>query len=83
MSEKRGVAKHTYLFRMRDDRKNDGDQTIVFTSLSFSIQSYNVKIERSNLAATYSPLASTIGARELNFRVRNENGCFPSAEPPD
>ncbi len=26
---------------------------------------------------------STIGANGLNFRVRNENGCCPVAEPPD
>jgi hypothetical protein len=30
-----------------------------------------------------SPLRSTIGARRLNFRVRNGNGCDPSAKPPD
>ncbi len=26
-----------------------------------------------------SPLRSTIGAKKLNFRVRNENGCTPLA----
>ena len=35
------------------------------------------------LAMTYSPFKeSTIGARRLNFRVRNENGWTPSAESP-
>ena len=35
------------------------------------------------LAMTYSPFKeSTIGASGLNFRVRNENGCTPTAEPP-
>ena len=35
------------------------------------------------LAMTYSPFKeSTIGARRLNYRVRNENGCTPSAESP-
>ena len=32
------------------------------------------------LAATYSRLATTIGADGLNFRVRKENGCDPSDE---
>ena len=40
------------------------------------------KVENSVLAATYSPLASTIGTTGLNFRVRNENGCDPSVKPP-
>ena len=34
------------------------------------------------LAATYSCLATTIGAEGLNCRVRNENGCTPFAKPP-
>ena len=34
------------------------------------------------LAATYFPLASIIGTTELNFRVRNENGCDLRVEPP-
>ena len=34
------------------------------------------------LAASYSPLASTIATTELNFRVRNENGCDPGVKPP-
>ena len=34
------------------------------------------------LATTYSPLASTIGSRELNFRVRNGNGCDLSDKSP-
>src|SRR3989344_6002474 len=34
------------------------------------------------LAATYSCLATTIGADGLNYRVRNENGCTPIAKPP-
>ena len=38
--------------------------------------------KRSVLAATYSRLATTIGAEGLNCRVRNENGCFPFAKPP-
>jgi hypothetical protein len=39
-------------------------------------------IELTVLAATYFPLASIIGDGELNFRVRNGNGCDPSAKPP-
>lgn len=34
------------------------------------------------LAMTYSSLASTIGAKWLNFRVRNEIGWTPLAESP-
>ncbi len=34
------------------------------------------------LAATYSCLATTIGADGLNCRVRNENGCNTVAKPP-
>lgn len=34
------------------------------------------------LAPTYSPLASTIGSRGLNCRVRKENGCDPSDKAP-
>jgi hypothetical protein len=41
------------------------------------------KNQHLKLAATYSPFKeSTIGARGLNFRVRNENGCTPAAKPP-
>lgn len=39
--------------------------------------------ECSVLAPTYSPLASTIGASGLNFRVRNGIGCGPKDESPD
>ena len=35
-----------------------------------------------NVAATYSPLASTIGTTELNFCVRNGNRCDLCVEPP-
>ena len=38
--------------------------------------------EHSVLAATYSRLATTIGADELNCRVRKENGCTLIAKPP-
>ena len=35
------------------------------------------------LAMTYSPFKkSTIGAKKLNFRVRNENGCTLLANSP-
>ena len=37
---------------------------------------------KNNAAITYSRLATTIGAGGLNFRVRNENGCDPTAEAP-
>lgn len=42
------------------------------------------EIKRFELATTYSPSPeqSTIGTTELNFRVRNENGCTPLAESP-
>ena len=41
------------------------------------------KIKDLKLAATYSPTkGSTIGARGLNFRVRNGNGWTPTAKPP-
>ena len=40
------------------------------------------KIESILLAATYSPLTSTIGTTKLNFRVRNENGCDLGVKPP-
>ena len=39
-------------------------------------------IERTVLAPTYSPLASTIGSGGLNCRVRNEDGCTPADEAP-
>ena len=26
---------------------------------------------------------TTIGTTELNFRVRNENGCIPCVKPPE
>ena len=32
-------------------------------------------IEYFVLATSYSPFSSTIASTELNFRVRNENGC--------
>lgn len=35
------------------------------------------------LAISYSPLASTIATTMLNFRVRNENGCFHSVKSPE
>ncbi len=38
--------------------------------------------KHSVLAPTYSPLASTIGSRGLNCRVRKENGCDPSDKAP-
>ena len=38
--------------------------------------------EHSVLAPTYSRLSTTIGAGGLNYRVRNENGCDPTAEAP-
>src|SRR3989338_10983276 len=38
--------------------------------------------EHSVLAPTYSRLSTTIGAGGLNFRVRKENGCDPTAEAP-
>ena len=39
--------------------------------------------ENLKLAMTYSPFKeSTIGAKKLNFRVRNENGCTLLAKSP-
>ncbi len=42
----------------------------------------DIKNQHLKLAVTYSPLASTIGAEKLNFRVRNGNGCTLLAKPP-
>ena len=42
-----------------------------------------IKFKFFVLAPTYSPFKeSTIGDGGLNFRVRNENGCTPSAKAP-
>ena len=44
---------------------------------------YNeTKNTRMMLAASYSPLTSTIAARRLNCWVRNETRCTPPAKPP-
>jgi hypothetical protein len=51
------------------------------TALGRFLHSGNVNAPRT-LATTYSPLASTIGSRELNFRVRNGNGCGLSDKSP-
>src|SRR3989344_5362674 len=40
-------------------------------------------VENCVLAASYSPLSSTIASTGLNCRVRNENGCDPSDKPPE
>lgn len=49
---------------------------------SHSLAGWLFGFEHSVLAPTYSPLASTIGSRGLNFRVRKENGCDPSDKAP-
>jgi hypothetical protein len=44
---------------------------------------YVLRIKNFVLAPTYSCLTTTIGAGELNCRVRNENGCDLSAKAPE